>query len=129
MRLMAFVCLGAAVHAQAPTAPVVSPRGVINAFTQQPAPTSVAAGGIIWINGLNLGPASGWKAEALPLPTTAGDPAVEVRIGNRSLPLFSITPSRIVAQIPIDQPAGLNQLTVRRGESTSRPARFFVTPP
>jgi len=125
------VCLAAlgAAFAQAPTAPVVSPRGVVNAFTLQPAPTTVAAGGIIQINGLNLGPAAGWKADSLPLPTSVGDPAIEVRIGNRALPLYSITPGRIVAQIPVDLPGGLNQLTVRRGEAVSRPARFLITQP
>jgi uncharacterized protein (TIGR03437 family) len=131
MQMKLLVCLAAGVAAfgQAPTAPVVSPRGVINAFTLQPAPTSVAAGGIIHINGLNLGPAAGWKADSLPLPTSVGDPAIEVRIGNRALPLYSMTPGRIVAQIPVDIAPGLNQLTVRRGEAVSRPARFMVTQP
>ncbi len=131
MQKQLVVCLaaGVAVLGQAPTAPVVSPRGVINAFTLQPAPTSVAAGGIIHINGLNLGPAAGWKADSLPLPTSAGDPAIEVRIGNRALPLYSITPGRIVAQIPVDVAPGLSQLTVRRGEAVSRPARFLITQP
>ncbi len=132
MRTKAVVCLflPALLIAQAPTAPVVSPRGVVNAFTQQPAPSTVAQGGIIWINGINLGPAAGWKAEpGAALPTAALDPAIEVRIGQRAIPLYSITPSRIVAQVPSDTPQGVTQIVVRRGEQQSAPARFTVTQP
>ena len=132
MRTKVVVCLFLPVLliAQAPTAPVVSPRGVVNAFTQQPAPSTVAQGGIIWINGINLGPAAGGKAEpGAALPTTALDPAVEVRIGQRAIPIYSITPSRIVAQVPIDTPQGVTQIVVRRGEQQSAPARFTVTQP
>ena len=44
------VCLlsiAAGLFAQPPTNPVVNPRGVINAYTQQPAPSPVPPGGII----------------------------------------------------------------------------------
>ena len=131
MRPALVVCLLATpVFAQAPTAPVVNPRGVINAFTQQPTPSPVSPGGIIWINGINLGPAAGWKAEAgAALPTTALDPPIEVRIGQRAIPLYSITPSRIVAQVPVDTPQGVTQIVVRRGEQQSAPARFTVVQP
>ena len=112
--------------AQAPTAPVVSPRGVINAFTQQPAPTSVGAGGLIWINGLNLGPADGLTAKDAPWPTTLGTPPIQVLINNRPSPIYSITPSRIVAQVPYEIQAGLAQLVVRRGNVSSQPVRFTV---
>ena len=133
MRATGLVCLAigaAAAFAQAPTAPVLNPRGVINAFTQQPAPSPVAPGGLIWINGINLGPAEGWKAEpGQPLPVTALDPPVEVRIGQRAIPLVSITPARIVAQVPFDVPQGITQVVVRRGERQSAPARFTVVQP
>lgn len=36
------------VQAQAPTAPVLLPRGIVNAFTRDPAPSTAANGGIIW---------------------------------------------------------------------------------
>ena len=120
----------ALVSAQVPTAPVLSPRGVVNAYTRQPAPSPVAPGGIIWINGINLGPADGWTAEpGTPLPLAALDPAIEVRIGQRRIPLYSINPSRIVAQIPFDTPQGVTQVVVRRGEQQSAPARFLVVAP
>lgn len=128
--VVAGLFLSALLTAQAPTAPVVNPRGVVNAFTRQPAPSAVAQGGIIWINGINLGPAGGWKAEpGNPLPSTALDPAIEVRIGQRAIPIYSITPSRIVAQIPLDTPPGVTQIIVRRGDQQSAPARFTVTQP
>lgn len=109
-----------------PTAPVVGPRGVINAFTQQPAPSRVAAGGIIWINGLNLGPAEGETAKDFPLPIKLGTPAVEVLVNNRNAALFSISPSRIVAQVPVSTAAGVANVVVRKGTVTSRAARIYV---
>ena len=112
--------------AQAPTAPVVGPRGVINAFTQQPAPSRVAAGGIIWINGLNLGPAEGELAKEIPLPTKLGTPAIEVLVNGRNAALFSTSPGRIVAQVPVQTAAGVANVVVRRGTVTSRPARIYI---
>ena len=111
---------------QAPTAPVVSPRGVINAFTQTPAPTTVAAGGLIWINGLNLGPVDAIVAKDAPWPTSVGDPAIQVLINNRPSPIYSAGPSRIVAQVPYEIANGQVNLVVRRGDAQSRPARFNV---
>ena len=112
--------------AQAPTGPVVSPRGVINAFTQQPAPSQVAQGGIVHINGLNLGPPEGAKAPGTPLPTQLGDPPTEVLIDGRLAPLFSASPERIVAQVPWETEPGLAAVVVRRGGVESRPARIQV---
>lgn len=119
--------LTAAASAMAQTdAPVVSPRGVVNTFTQQPAPSVVAQGGIIWITGLNLGPAEGVKAAAAPLPTKIGEPGTEVLVNGRNAPIFSATPTRIVAQIPYETNPGLANVFVRRGEQQSRPARINV---
>jgi uncharacterized protein (TIGR03437 family) len=105
-------------------APVVNARGVLNDFTLQPAPTTVAPGAILRVDGLNLSPAAGAKAEGFPLPTKLAD--VEVLINNRPAPLFSVSPSRIVCQVPLEVAAGLANLVVRRGEATSRVARFTV---
>ncbi len=115
-----------AVLGQAPTAPVVSPRGVINAFTQTPAPTTVAAGGLIWINGLNLGPVDAIVAKDAPWPTSVGDPAIQVLINNRPSPIYSAGPSRIVAQVPYEIANGQVNIVVKRGDAQSRPARFNV---
>jgi uncharacterized protein (TIGR03437 family) len=107
-----------------PTNPVVEPRGVLNAFTRQPAPTVVAPGGLIVITGLNLGPAMGAKAEGPTWPTRLAD--VEVMINARQATIASVEPGRIVVQVPWEIPNGLAQVVVRRGQAASRPARFLV---
>lgn len=111
---------------QVPTAPVLTPRGIVNAYSQQPAPSTVAPGGILYIQGLNLALAAGWKAEGLPLPTRFGQPATEVRINNRPAPIFEASPSRIVVQVPYETPNGLATVIVQRGEQQSRAARVQV---
>ncbi|MEK7408866.1 MAG: hypothetical protein AAB225_27700 [Acidobacteriota bacterium] len=120
------VCLCAALLAQAPVGPVVNPRGVINAFTQQPAPSVAAPGGILHIQGLSLGPPGGAKAAGAPLPLRLADPAVEVLINGKPVPLFSASPELIVAQVPWDATAGLATVVVRRGGAESRPARVLI---
>ena len=117
---------GQAALGQAPTAPVLNPRGAVNAFTVQPAPSSVSAGGILTITGINLGPAAGFIAEAGTLPTTIGDPAVEVRINNRPSPIYAATPGSITVQVPYETANGAAQVVVRRGTQASQPARFNV---
>jgi uncharacterized protein (TIGR03437 family) len=127
-RLLAIpVALPLLLSAQAPpTAPVVSLRGVVNAYSQLPAPSRIAPGGIIWINGLNLGPVEGAKASGSPLPTELG--GIRVLIANREAPLFSASPNRIEAQVPWETPAGSVAVVVRKGEASSRPARINVVP-
>lgn len=109
--------------------PVVSPRGVVNGFTQQPAPSAVSPGGVIWINGLNLAPGGEVKAAGKQLPTELGDPAVRVRINQRFAPLYSVSPGRIVAQVPLEIPNGQATIVVIRGQQQSRPAGINVVPP
>ncbi|MCX6611827.1 MAG: IPT/TIG domain-containing protein [Acidobacteria bacterium] len=118
--------LAAILQAQAPTAPVLQPRGVVNAFSQLPAPAVVGQGGLIHINGINLAPPEGWKSDSLPLPTQFGDPAVQVLINNRPAPIVEASPSRIVAQVPLETPNGQVNLVVRRGDQSSRPVRLQV---
>ncbi len=114
-----------AVLAQAPTAPVIDPRGLLNGFTKLPAPATVARGGILHVNGFNLGPPEGATA-GLPLPTTLGNPGVQVLINGRASPLLSATPGRIVTQVPWDAPLGLANVVVMRGTTRSRQAHFTV---
>ncbi len=106
--------------------PVVSARRVQNAHSGEPAPSRVPQGGILRIEGFNLGPAEGAKAQAMPLPTRIGSPEIEVMINNRAAPIFSVDPDKILVQVPFESPAGLVQVTVRRGEQRSRPAQFRV---
>ncbi|MCC6366767.1 MAG: IPT/TIG domain-containing protein [Bryobacterales bacterium] len=104
--------------------PGIGPRGVRNAMTQQPAPSSVAAGGLIWINGSNLGPVDGARADATPLPLKLGD--VEVLINGNAAPVLSADPSRVVAQVPWETPNGLASVVIRRNGMSSKAARIGV---
>ncbi|MCX6608917.1 MAG: IPT/TIG domain-containing protein [Acidobacteria bacterium] len=126
LRALLILSLAGGVFGQAPTAPVLNPRGAVNAFTVQPAPSSVSAGGILTITGINLGPAAGFTAEAGTLPTSIGDPALEVRINNRPSPIYAATPGSITVQVPLETANGAAQVVVRRGTQASQPARFNV---
>ncbi len=106
--------------------PVVTPRGVVNAFTQQPAPSVASPGALISIEGINLGPTSEITASGLPLPKQLG--GLEVRINDRPAALYSVSPDRILAQVPYDTPPGLSIIVVKRGDLTSRPARINLVP-
>ena len=110
----------------AQTGPVVLPRGIVNAFTQLPAPAFVGRGGIVQINGLNLGPAVGLKASGTTLPTQLGD--VQVLINGKPVPLFSADIGTIVAQVPVDAAIGTAELVVQRGGASSPPAHFVIQP-
>jgi uncharacterized protein (TIGR03437 family) len=93
-------------------------------MTQQPAPSLVAPGGLIWINGSNLGPVEGAKADGIPLPLKLGD--VEVLINGNAAPVLSADPSRVVAQVPWETPNGLASVVVRRNGMSSKAARISV---
>lgn len=118
------VWLTKVVWAQAPTAPVISPRGIVNAVTLQPAPSIVARGGIVQISGLNLGPPEGARASGSPLPTKLAE--VEVLVNGTAVPLLSVSPGIIQAQVPFDAAMGQAEAVVRRAGQESRPARFVI---
>ena len=83
--LLAGVAFAALLFAQAPTAPVISARGVTNYFTQDPAPGTVGLGGLVQINGLNLGPLDPVLADAIPWPTRLGGSQVIIGFQRREL--------------------------------------------
>src|ERR1035438_3340881 len=122
--LFACVAGAALLCAQAPTAPVISARGVTNFFTQEPAPGTVGLGGLVQISGLNLGPPEGIKATDLPWPAKLGDTTVV--IGGKAAALYSVSPGTILAQVPVDSNVGLVNVTVRRGSVSSAPAKVTV---
>lgn len=107
MRLLAGL-IACVVSAQVPTNPIVQPRGVVNAFTQTPAPSLVGAGGVVTIRGLNL-----------------AEP-VTVLVNNREARVLSATATEIVAQLPSEFQNGLANVVVRKGEASSRGARVQV---
>ena len=110
----------------AQTRPVVLPRGIVNAFTQLPAPATVGRGGIVEINGLNLGPPGGLKAGGPELPLQLGD--VRVLINGKPAPLYSVELGTIVAQVPVDAAIGAADLVVERDTGTSPVAHFTIAP-
>ncbi|MFN9431608.1 MAG: hypothetical protein ACK6DX_15875, partial [Acidobacteriota bacterium] len=129
MRLIPLMLQATLLQAQAPTTPVVTPRGVVNALSLRPAPSAVGPGGLIQISGLNLGPAAGWKAESQPIPVQyGGEPAWEVLVNERPAGVLEASPSRILAVVPPETAAGLASVVVRRGNQQSRPARIAVQP-
>src|SRR5690348_4561506 len=115
-----------ACSAWAQTKPVVLPRGIVNAFTQLPAPAVVGRGGIVQINGLNLGPPGGLKAAGTQLPTQLGD--VQVLINGKAVPLYSVDVGTIVAQVPVDAAPGTAELVVQRDAGSSPPEHFIIQP-
>jgi len=123
------VCLGAGALAQPP---VINPRGVVNAATLEPAPTRVTPGGLLLVQGINLGPVQEVKATGFPLPTELGSPPVSVLINNRPAPLISVSPTRILCQVPWETQAAPGQqgvlaaVVVRRGEQQSGAAILRV---
>lgn len=90
--------------AQAPSTPVVTPRGVVNAITLQPALSVAAPGAPVAITGLNL------SSDA------------QVLIGNAPATVLSFDAGRIVAQVPLDAKPGITTVVVQRGNASSRPA-------
>jgi len=124
MRPLLVLALCSLAHAQAPTAPVISARGVTNFFTQEPAPGIVAQGALVQIAGLNLGPAAGATADTTPWPTRLG--GAQVVIGGKPAPIYSVSPGLIVAQVPLDANLGLVDVIVRRNGDTSQPAKVTV---
>ncbi|MGH9656948.1 MAG: hypothetical protein ACRD96_00295, partial [Bryobacteraceae bacterium] len=97
---------------------------VVNAYSQQPAPSTVGRGGLVQINGLNLGPPEGATATGTPWPSSLG--GAEALLNGVAMPLYSVTPAQILAQVPFDAPNGIVDVVVRRGGAESRPARFNV---
>jgi uncharacterized protein (TIGR03437 family) len=97
-----------AVEAQLERIPYISPAGVVNAAGVTPA-AGVAAGSVVSIFGASLAPALTVGPQA-PLAQVLG--GVAVRLGDRVLPLFFVSPEQINAQIPDDLEPGPLSLTV-----------------
>jgi len=94
--------------------PAVNSGGVVNAATYAPAPNNqVSPGQIVSIFGGNFLPSGRADASTLPLPTQLGANNVTVTACGQAIPLYSVFPSQINAQLPFECPAsGSTQLTV-----------------
>ena len=105
--------------------PVITARGIVNGVTFGDGPGVVPRGGILAIIGEGLA-AEQVNAETLPLPTSLGDPAVQVLINGTEAPLFFVSPTQINAQIPWEVGAGRAEIVVRQGETESAAIGFVV---
>jgi len=96
--------------------PVVS--SVVNAADLS---SLVALGGAVDINGISLA-AGSFTAGAPPLPESLGD--VCALVNNIPLPLFSVSPGQLVAQLPYI--AGPGSLVVHNSGGVSAPFSFTI---
>lgn len=84
-------------------APVVGPRAVVNAFTREPAASTVAPGGLIWINGLNFSSLTDTK----------------VFVNNVTARVLLVSTARLVVQVLPETASGLAEVVVQLGDTAS----------
>ncbi len=85
--------------------------------------TLVATGGVVDINGFSLSTGNA-SAGAPPLPSSLGE--VCALVNNIALPLFSVSPAEIIAQLPYI--SGSASLVVHTAGGTSDPFSFTILP-
>ena len=102
-----------AANFDAPT-PVPNVTGIVNGADGG---SGIAPGGLALVQGFGLAPRSE-GAVGLPLPSTLGDACVTV--GNIALPLFRVSPTEILAQLPFGL-TGDVPLVVRNPGGVSNP--------
>lgn len=102
--------------------PYIAPAGVRNAAGETPT-EALAPGSAITIFGANLAPAVELGPESPLAQAIAG---VTVRMGERLLPLFFVSPEQINAQLPSDLEPGEYTLTVWRDKRSEVSATFTV---
>lgn len=109
-------------------APTISAGGFVSAASFAAAPNNqIAAGQIVSIFGQNFTAASSANASTIPLPTQLGPQNTSVTACGKSLPLYSVFPNQINAQIPLECTAGTVTATVNAGGQTSTQT-FTVAP-
>ena len=121
----AVLALLAATGLAAANEPKTTLRSVVNGVSFQPAPATVAQGGILAVFGEDLASAH-TVAEGLPLPVSLEDPAVEVLINDVAAPLFFVSPTQINAQVPWEIEPGWAEVVVRRDGTDSTTMPVFV---
>jgi len=97
----------------APT-PIPNVTGIVNGADGG---SGIAPGGLALVQGFGLAPRSE-SATGLPLPSTLGDACVTV--GNIALPLFRVSPTEVLAQLPFGL-TGDVPLVVRNPGGVSNP--------
>lgn len=104
----------------APTAPVVTSEGIVNAASHA---RSIAPGSLISILGSGLAPEAAVPT-GMPLRAVLKD--VSVEIDGRTAPLLYVGPSQIYAQVPFETHTGSTTLVVRSGALRSAPVSIEV---
>jgi uncharacterized protein (TIGR03437 family) len=102
--------------------PYIAPAGVSNAAGPTPQ-SGVAPGGIVSIFGVNLATETLVAPDGV-LPQTLG--GLTVRVGDRILPLFFVSPQQINAQVPDDLATGNQVLTISPAGAPEVRAPFTV---
>jgi uncharacterized protein (TIGR03437 family) len=102
--------------------PYIAPTGVQNAAGVTPN-TFVAAGSLVAVVGESLAPDT-VQGKANPLSQTLD--GVTVTIGDRLLPLVSVAPQQIVAQLPSDLAVGDYQVTVHSSGQADVTSGFSI---
>ncbi len=106
--------------------PSLSAGGIVSGASFRPAADpagGVAPGSIVAIFGTELSTATA-GAEVVPLPSVLSDTLVT--FNNLTAPLFFVSPTQIVAQVPFDLPVGPAGVQVRRGGLPSPPQMVRV---
>ncbi len=125
MRQLLVLLVWLAAAGSAAGEPVITARSIVNGVTFGDGPGIVPRGGILAIVGEGLA-AEQVDAETVPLPTSLGDPAVQVLINGTPAPLFFVSPTQINAQIPWQTEPGRAEIVVRQGETDSAAIDFIV---
>lgn len=110
--------------------PTIAAGGVVNGASYNPAPNNqLSAGQIISIFGTNFLPSGRADAASLPLPTQLGSSNTTVNVCGKSIPLYSVFPGQINAQLPFECPAtGSSTITVTSGGQTTASQNISLAP-
>ncbi len=113
---------GGAVRAQLRQAGANPPKvGYIMSAITDPQRTTVAPGGLMTVWGSDLAEApgglAGYAGEQLPYKLNG----TEVTIGGLTVPVLVVTPDYVVAQVPVEAPAGTHPVVVRTPSGASAP--------
>jgi uncharacterized protein (TIGR03437 family) len=102
-------------------APSISANGFVSAASFAPAPNNqLAPGQIVSIFGQNFTAATSADASTIPLPTQLGPQNTSITACGKSLPLYSVFPGQINAQVPLEcATTGSVTATVTAGGQTS----------
>jgi sugar lactone lactonase YvrE len=95
------------IRAIALSAPLIAQTGIVSTVTSL---TTLKAGGLFSISGCNLASTTLTADPTFSLPTILG--AATVTVNGVAVPLMSVSPSQIVAQLPATVPAGTATVVV-----------------